>query len=273
MSAKPRIGVPPINWWPAEVPLPESDKPSTDLVLSQMRELGFAGTELPGPYAPPRTGILPREPGPLVELLRKYDLQLAAGWFQTYFLEKPFEEELEKAKAFARTLVEMRGSVLTLGRGWNEIARYCAELGLRTGYHPHLGTVVLELDQIGRLMQEAPELTLLIDTGHLAAAGVDYLYVIDSYIDRIAHFHMKNIRPEVVARARAEPFPWSPANMAGLFTVPGYGGIDFLPIIDRLKRAAYGGWIVLEAEQDPHRFNPYAYAHTGRAYLEQVAGW
>ena len=55
----------------------------------------------------------------------------------------------------------------------------------------------------------------------------------------------------------------------GIFTVPGDGDIDFKPIIDLLKKGQYKGWIIVEAEQDPNKANPYKYAKKSKQYLDQ----
>ncbi|MGN7773694.1 hypothetical protein [Phyllobacterium sp. 22552] len=37
---------------------------------------------------------------------------------------------------------------------------------------------------------------------------------------------------------------------AGMFTVPGYGDVDFDPGFQLVRKGGYKGWIVVEAEQD-----------------------
>jgi sugar phosphate isomerase/epimerase len=58
-----------------------------------------------------------------------------------------------------------------------------------------------------------------------------------------------------------------------VFTVPGDGAIDFVPILQTLADAGYQGWLVVEAEQDPAKANPLEYALKARAYLREVLGW
>jgi inosose dehydratase len=56
----------------------------------------------------------------------------------------------------------------------------------------------------------------------------------------------------------------------GAFTVPGDGAVDFPAIIDRLKRHGYGGWLVVEAEQDPVIAQSYKYAEKGYQTLRAL---
>ena len=56
--------------------------------------------------------------------------------------------------------------------------------------------------------------------------------------------------------------------MKGVFTVPGDGIINYDDVISRLYDVGYEGWIIVEAEQDPKKANPLAYAIKGYQALE-----
>ena len=58
-----------------------------------------------------------------------------------------------------------------------------------------------------------------------------------------------------------------------MFTVPGDGSIDFVPIFAALAGAGFEGWLVVEAEQDPAKANPLEYALKARGYLRDVLGY
>jgi len=57
--------------------------------------------------------------------------------------------------------------------------------------------------------------------------------------------------------------------LAGVFTVPGDGCVDFPAVLRELE--GYAGWVVVEAEQDPAKAHPLTYARMGynnlRRYL------
>ena len=57
------------------------------------------------------------------------------------------------------------------------------------------------------------------------------------------------------------------AVLAGIFTVPGDGSIDFPSILQTLHSAGYAGWLVVEAEQDPAKAHPLTYAKMGHENL------
>lgn len=45
--------------------------------------------------------------------------------------------------------------------------------------------------------------------------------------------------------------------------------MDFSPIFKILEEADYQGWIVVEAEQDPAKANPFEYALKARKYIAE----
>lgn len=98
------------------------------------------------------------------------------------------------------------------------------------------------------------------------------LAVLEKYIHRIVHVHLKDVRDEVVAEVKAKDLSFLEGVKKGTFTVPGDGVIDFKPIFDILEKYDYKGWMVVEAEQDPALANPFEYALKGRKYIREVAG-
>jgi inosose dehydratase len=114
-------------------------------------------------------------------------------------------------------------------------------------------------------------LGLLYDTGHLVFAGEDHLAVLDKWIKRIVHVHLKDMRPAIRKNAVKGKWSFLQAVKAGVFTVPGDGCVDFSPVFAALKKAKYSGWMVVEAEQDPAKANPLEYAIKARAYIKEKA--
>ncbi len=262
--------------------------------LSEMREAGYAGTELGHKF--------PRQPSALKALLSQHRLALASGWHSCYLLSKSVEEEGKRFLEHARLLTEMGSRVaivaecsgrvyersgvplrfdaqpLTqeqwerLASGLERLAKLGEGLGLQTAYHHHMGTVIQNEAELDRLMSMTRKLRLLADTGHMAFAGMDPVSVIGRHLDRVVHVHLKDVRPEVAERARARGYSFEQAVREGVFTVPGDGCIDYRPIFELLKKKDYEGWLVVEAEQDPAKANPLEYARKGREYLRKAIG-
>ena len=112
---------------------------------------------------------------------------------------------------------------------------------------------------------------LLYDTGHLMFAKANYERVLKNYISRINHVHCKDIRKEILDKSLKIDSTFRQAFLDGAFTVPGDGCIDYVPFLNALKEKNYSGWLVVEAEQDPAKANPFKYAKIGYEYLSRTA--
>ena len=117
----------------------------------------------------------------------------------------------------------------------------------------------------------SPSVGFTLDTGHAALGGVKSLDIIAKHPERIAHVHCKDVRGPVHAEARRGGKSFLDGVLAGMFTVPGDGGIDFAALMQALKRMDYSGWIIIEAEQDPALASPRTYAELGLATLKREA--
>ena len=142
---------------------------------------------------------------------------------------------------------------------------------MRLVYHHHMGTVVETEAEIDRLMETTdPAVGLLLDTGHLTYAGGNVLAVARRHARRVAHVHCKDVRPAVLADARRRDQSFLDAVVAGVFTVPGDGCIDYRALLEILRETRYAGWLVVEAEQDPAKAHPLTYARMGFAHLSRL---
>jgi inosose dehydratase len=112
---------------------------------------------------------------------------------------------------------------------------------------------------------------LLYDTGHCLFAGGDPAALLQRHLARVVHVHCKDARRAVLDRALAEDMSFMGAVLDGVFTVPGDGCLDFLPLLRRLFEHDYQGWLVVEAEQDPRKAHPLTYARLGYDNLSKLA--
>jgi sugar phosphate isomerase/epimerase len=145
--------------------------------------------------------------------------------------------------------------------------------GVRLVYHHHMGTIVeSEADIDAFMAATGPSVHLLLDTGHATFARADPTALARRYRERISHFHAKDVRPDVMERARRERLSFLDAVIAGVFTVPGDGCVDYRAVLTQLP--GYSGWAVVEAEQDPDKAHPLTYAKMGysklRRYLDEA---
>src|SRR5207237_3116456 len=103
-------------------------------------------------------------------------------------------------------------------------------LGVETTSPPPMGTRVQTPAEIEELL-ERTDVGLLLDTGHLLAAGGDPLQGLRDWRERIDHVHLKDVRGERLARAA----DWDEAWREGAFCELGAGDVDldaFLAALD-----------------------------------------
>lgn len=306
---KVRLGITPTLWWNDDFVLMDAGITFGQCV-SEMAYAGFEGCSIGHKY--------PTDPAELRAALDLRGLHISEPWVSTYFTiksmrsqtlkafqtemkfiqkiypgEKPMLADMVVAElgeavhplpvaVFANRPVFDSGQWKDLIEGLEELGRMANDNGTNLCYHPHMGTGVMYLDDIVRLMDNTkPELVhLLLDTGHLDFAGVDPLAVTQKYGSRIKHIHLKNTREEVVQQARAKSLSFQEAvegapGKLGVFTVPGdpEGAVVFPPILEALAKADFEGWLVIEAEQDARKTNPLHYALMARKYLKAQLGW
>ena len=152
------------------------------------------------------------------------------------------------------------------------LAERFADFGVGMAFHHHMGTIIETDEEIGRLMAGSGEAVgLLYDTGHCAFSGGDPESLLRRHIGRVVHVHCKDVRPQVLKRARAADMSFMGAVMEGIFTVPGDGAIDYATLLKVLADHGYAGWLVVEAEQDPARAHPLTYATMGYRNLRDLA--
>lgn len=288
-----RVGINPIAWTNDDMPELGGDTP-LETCLSEAKAAGYEGVELGSKF--------PRSADKLRPHLERHGLSLVSGWYGSRLLERPAAAEIKamsdhlalltamgcRVMVFAEVTGSIHGEpseplskrpVLDEG-DWarfadrlTEVAEHLAAHGIRMAFHHHMGTAVQTEEDIARLMDRTGEAVgLLVDTGHLTYAGADPVRVIERHGARINHVHCKDVRRDVLGRAVAGDWSFLDAVLAGVFTVPGDGAVDFPAAFRALGAGGYKGWLVVEAEQDPAKANPLTYARMGREALgQQVA--
>jgi inosose dehydratase len=92
-----------------------------------------------------------------------------------------------------------------------------------------MGTVVQTAAEIDRLMAGTSEaVNLLLDTGHARWGGDDPVRLAKIYKKRISHVHCKDVRPAVKDEADKHDWSFLDSVLAGVYTVPGDGSIDYV---------------------------------------------
>ncbi len=287
-----RLGVNPIGWTNDDL-LELGDDIPLETCLAEARAAGYAGIELGRKF--------PRRAAELRPILARHGLALVSGWYGAELRTRSAKAELAAVEPHLELLADMGCRVMVFaeesqsvqgrrgvplsrrprlgeadwpryGEALTEVAEALRSRGVRLAFHHHMGTVVETEAEVDRLMAVTGEAVgLLLDTGHLAYAGADVAGVARRHARRIVHVHCKDVRPAVLAEARRRDWSFLEAVVAGVFTVPGDGAVDYPPVLRILREAGYDGWLVVEAEQDPAVAHPLTYARMGHDYLSRAA--
>jgi inosose dehydratase len=287
-----RFGVSPIAWTNDDMPELGGDT-TVETILADAEQIGFEGVELGGKF--------PRDPDTLKAMLARHELDLIGGWWSTHLLARSAEDEIAAAKDHFALLKALGSPVLIAAECSNAIhgdrARPLSETprlpdadwprfgerlsalvahvesqGLKFAYHFHLGTVVERPEDLERFVAHtAANVGFVVDTGHAALGEIDAAALIRRHPERVAHVHAKDVRRAVFAGVQAERKSFLDGVLAGMFTAPGDGDLDFEVVMRALAEIGYSGWIVIEAEQDPKLADPRVYSRLGLETLKSAA--
>jgi inosose dehydratase len=219
--------------------------PGPDEVLAAIAAAGYEGTEL-GPL-----GYLGTDEA-LRRRLDGHGLVLAGAFVELRF----GDGDLAALEATLDALEGFGAQPILCDRGPRDgevdldgVAR-AVELARARGFEPtfhhHMGTRVQTVAEIERLLA-GTDVALLLDTGHLAAAGGDPVQGLRDWRDRVRHVHLKDVRLDVLRSASQ----WSEAWRRGAFCELGAGDVDLEAFCGDLRRGGYEGWLVVEQDRIP----------------------
>ncbi|MEN6418988.1 MAG: myo-inosose-2 dehydratase [Clostridiaceae bacterium] len=294
-SNKVFLGIAPIGWTNDDMPELGAENTFQQSV-SEMALAGFSGTEIGNKY--------PSDAATLKHMLDVRGLRIASRWFSSFLISKPLEENvkafeaelaflaavgakainvseqsfsvqgMEKTPIFGHKYVMNEQEWGLLTNGLNTLGKIATEKGFRLCFHHHMGTVVQTAEETTRMLDETDPkyVHLCYDTGHFVFTGADPVAMLKKYVNRVGHVHLKDVRLPVLERVHKESLSFLTAVREGAFSVPGDGGFDFRPVFDLLDKANYTGWLLVEAEQDPAKANPFEYAKMARKYIAAHTG-
>ncbi len=292
-----KIGANPLCWMNSDFPSLGGGRISVEQCLSDISRIGYEGVELEDPFMQ----VLDQLP----KMFRSKKLACIGKWHGTHILQNGIEKEMDFLKKHLEMLSKLNAKIAILAEcsqsvhqkpialserprldeeefarlaeGLEKMAEYTRSQGFISAYHHHMGTCVQSQEDIDTLMKKTHCLGLLYDTGHLAFAKADFFAVLHNNISRITHVHCKSVRPQVLVKKLQKDSTFYSSVSDGIFTVPGDNqsneskeAIDFKQIMATLAAHHYSGWIVMEAEQDPTKAEPFTYAQLGYQTLSSL---
>jgi inosose dehydratase len=254
---------------------------------------GYVGTELGDGF--------PRDPARLRSALRQRGLEMPSAWCGLGLLAESAERDLSRTRELSGLLCQVGSSFINLahqptaerkafaGRAdspdaprlasseWDAVAeRVCQaaqiarELGLEATFHAHVGSWVETRRELEELLRRAPAalLKLVWDVGHAIYGGMDPVEVVQSYPERIAYIHLKDVDGAVLDRVRSEKLGFEDGIRRRVFTELGHGLLDVPGLLAALGGIGYTGWLMVE--QDSSWLPAAVSARTSRRALSEL---
>ena len=289
MSVK--LGVAPIAWSNDDMTVLGGNT-SLEQCMAEASQAGYIGIEFGGKFPKKSSELLPK--------LNEFNLQLCSGWYGANLRKNSVEEEKQAIQEQLKLFKDCKAPCIVFAEvsdsiqgdsnrklstrpqmqndEWknycskiSELGKYLEDQGMPLGYHHHMGTVIESQKDTERLLDNTNDsVKLTLDTGHMLFAQGDSKNILSDYSERLIHVHCKDIRKNVLENSLEQDLSFRGAFLEGAFTVPGDGCIDYKSLFDILKQKNYSGWLVVEAEQDPKKANPFEYAKKGYKYLSET---
>jgi inosose dehydratase len=289
-----KLAMAPIGWTNDDLPDLGAEN-SFEQCISEMALAGYTGSEVGNKY--------PKDPAVLKPYLDVRGLTICNQWFSSFLASQNLSEVEQAFRAQLSFLKEVGARVIgpseqtrscqgqdmsvfsgkavftteefkAVTTGMNHLGKIARDEGMKLAFHHHMGTGVQTVEETERFLNDTdPDAVyLLYDSGHFAFSEEDPVAALKKFISRVGHVHLKDLRPSVYEEVKKADSSFLDAVRAGVFTVPGDGSIDFPSIFKILEDNDYRGWMVVEAEQDPAKANPFVYAKKARDYIYENTG-
>jgi len=145
-----------------------------------------------------------------------------------------------------------------MGRLLTELGKRIADVGIKLGYHNHMGALGQAPDEVARVLDAADPrfVHLELDTAHYQQAGGDPAAAVRRHAGRLLFLHMKDL------------------DASNRFVELGQGKVDLPAVFAALDGIGFDGWAVVELDSvtDPAR-TPKESGAVARRYLEGVGRW
>jgi inosose dehydratase len=212
-------------------------------------------------------------PGILAETRKVAALTAAMGAKHVIFVPVPGYRD-DVTGAYRRPAELDPDEWATMIRSVNGIAKAITEeYGVRLQFHPHADYHVETQSQTERFLDDTDPayVSLCLDTGHLAYRRADIPAIIRAYPDRIGYVHIKQMDPQIVARAEAEDMAFGQAVAMGASCEPPAGLPNVPSVIEALAELDAELFVVVEQDMYPVPFDvPLPIATRTRRYLNSV---
>src|SRR5690242_4380081 len=227
--------------------------------MTDIAALGYPGIQL-------RSNVVKEIPDPneTAKLLDQHHLTFVALSSGSINMESSDEKaEIAKHSANAKYAHDAHGLYLQmidmrpkrdpaaddykkLGRMLTEIGKRSADLGVKLGYHNHMGSMGQSPEEMDRVMDASDPryVKLELDIAHCLQGGGDPVKAIQKYRDRLLFVHIKDVE--------SIPKEESKRGRDFRFVELGRGRVDVPAAFKALEDANFRGWAVVELDEVPN---------------------
>jgi inosose dehydratase len=237
---------------------------------------GFKGIQL-------RANLIPEygdKPNALKDILAKHKLTFVAMSSGNVLIDPAREQETIDLHTKHATFVKNAGGLFLqvtderpkgrdvtpddfkrMGKLLNEIGKRCTDLGIKLGYHNHMGNLGEKPEEVdGVLAATDPKLvTLELDIAHYTQGGGDPVAAAKKYANRLGFLHFKDV---VATPTDKRPYK---------FVELGQGRVNIAGVADALKSVGFRGWTIVELDgvPDPAK-TPSQCLQISKTYIENT---
>jgi len=143
----------------------------------------------------------------------------------------------------------------------NRVGAYAAAQGITFCYNPHAYTDVATDEEMAAFAEltDPETVKFCFDCGHATLAGVDPLRQLETYYDRMAYIHVKDVDPTVERVA--------PQFGRTAFVPLGFGTVNVKGYLRYLEAQGYEGVVCVGMPPPCAKINDYESAAISRTYL------
>jgi inosose dehydratase len=138
--------------------------------------------------------------------------------------------------------------------GHNELGRrMLEEYGVHSQFHSHADSHIGYQPDVERFLESTDPayVNLCLDTGHVAYYGGDSVELITKYPERIGYLHLKQVDPELAARALAEDISFSQTVRMDIMVEPPSGVPDLAEVLRAAEKLPQDLFAIVEQDMYP----------------------
>lgn len=237
---------------------------------------GFKGIQL-------RANLIPEygdKPNALKDILAKHKLTFVAMSSGNVLIDPAREKETIDLHTKHATFVKNAGGLFLqvtderpkgrditkddwnrMGKLLTEIGKRCNDLGIKLGYHNHMGNLGEKPEEVDAVLAAADPkaVTLELDIAHYTQGGGDPVAAVKKYGDRLGFIHFKD-----VVQTPTDKRPYK-------FVELGQGKVNITGVADALKSVGFKGWGIVELDgvPDPAK-TPSQCLQISKTYIENT---